>query len=196
MINALSFLKFFEFLYQFTEIYPSEVQFQFAREHLTRRMTNFYRYHVKLIPDTVNVVYISLLLKQPVFFAQFIGYLLRKMPQKNTVYKLLQFIRQLTLSILQNRKEILGCRIQFKGRIGGKRSRRSRKLKFLNIGSIPINTYPAKIEYGVSKGITRFGAIGIKIWICYDQYFTYRLQKDLLFYFIYDLKNNVKTKEN
>ena len=176
-------------------------------------MISFYRYDVKLISDAINVIYISLILKQPLFLAQFIGYQLRKTPRNYRFGKIIQFLKQNITSVVKNRKEILGCRVQFKGRLGGRRTRRARKMQFINEGIMPLHSYDSKIEYGEAKGLTRFGVVGIKIWLCYKPEFSAALQKDLLIYFGYNKKklstkktdnvniidllfNNVKTKKN
>jgi ribosomal protein S3 len=155
-------------------------------------MISFYRYDVKLINDAINVIYITLILKQPLFLAQFIAYQLRKTPRNYRFGKIVQFLSQTITSVVKNRKEILGCRIQFKGRIGGRRSRRARKLLFISEGVMPLHSYNSKIEYGEASGLTRFGTVGIKIWLCYNKDFNYSLQKDLLLYFSYNKQKLLK----
>ena len=145
-----------------------------------------------VINDAINVIYITLILKQPLFLAQFIGYQLRKTPRNYRVGKIVQFLSQTITSVVKNRKEILGCRIQFKGRLGGKRSRRARKLLVISEGIMPLHSYNSKIEYGESSGFTRVGTVGVKIWLCYNNEFNYSLQKDLLLYFSYNKLNLIK----
>ena len=213
MVNALSFLKFYEYLHEYSNLYKLTRQGEYERTFLNNQMISFYRYDVKLISDAINVIYISLILKQPLFLAQFIGYQLRKTPRNYRFGKIIQFLKQNITSVVKNRKEILGCRVQFKGRLGGRRTRRARKMQFINEGIMPLHSYDSKIEYGEAKGLTRFGVVGIKIWLCYKPEFSAALQKDLLIYFGYNKKklstkktdnvniidllfNNVKTKKN
>ena len=188
MVNSLSFIMFYEYLHEFSHLYKYNKQAEYGRINLSRQMVSFYRYDVKLISDAINVIFITLILKQPQFLAQFIGYQLRKTPRNYRFGKIIQFLSQSITSIVKNRKEILGCRIQFKGRLGGRRSRRARKIKFINEGIMPLHSYTSRIEYGESKGLTKFGVVGIKIWLCYKSDFNYTLQKDLLIYFGYNSK--------
>jgi len=185
MINTLSFIKFYEYLHEYSNLYKQNRQAEYERTNLTTQMISFYRYDVKLINDAINIIYITLILKQPLFLAQFIGYQLKKTPRNYRFGKIIQFLSQTITSVVKNRKEILGCRVQFKGRIGGRRSRRARKLQFISEGIMPLHSYTSKIEYGESCGLTRFGTVGIKIWLCYDNTFNYHLQKDLLLYLSY-----------
>ena len=188
MVNSLSFIMFYEYLHEFSHLYKYNKQAEYGRINLSRQTVSFYRYDVKLISDAINVIFITLILKQPQFLAQFIGYQLRKTPRNYRFGKIIQFLSQSITSIVKNRKEILGCRIQFKGRLGGRRSRRARKIKFINEGIMPLHSYTSRIEYGESKGLTKFGVVGIKIWLCYKSDFNYTLQKDLLIYFGYNSK--------
>ena len=43
---------------------------------------------------------------------------------------------------------------------------RSRKT-WINVGSVPLHTISKNIEYAQSKAITKYGAIGIKVWLHY-----------------------------
>lgn len=195
MINALSFLKFYEYLHEYSKLYKLTRQAEYERTFLSNQMVSFYRYDVKLISDAINAIYISLILKQPLFLAQFIGYQLRKTPRNYRFGKIIQFLSQNITSVVKNRKEILGCRVQFKGRLGGRRTRRARKMQFINEGIMPLHSYNSKIEYGEAKGLTRFGVVGIKIWLCYQTEFSVSLQKDLLIYFGYQKQKLVKKEK-
>ena len=198
MINSLSFIMFYEYLHEFSNLYKYNKQAEYERQNLSRQMISFYRYDVKLINDAINVIFITLILKQPQFLAQFIGYQLQKTPRNYRFGKIIQFLSQTITSIVKNRKEILGCRIQFKGRLGGRRTRRARKMQFINEGIMPLHSYTSRIEYGESRGLTNFGVVGIKVWLCYESNFNHTLQKDLLIYFGYNSsnkKNNYVTTE-
>ena len=195
MINTLSFLHFYEYLHEHSTLYQQKRQAEYERTNLSSQMVSFYRYDVKLINDAINVMYITLILKQPLFLAQFIGYQLRKTPRNYRIGKIIQFLKQNIIAIVRNRKEILGCRVQFKGRLGGRRTRRARKMRFINEGIMPLHSYTSKIEYGAANGSTRFGIVGIKIWLCYTTDFHIELQKDLLLYFGYSLLKLPKVKK-
>ena len=55
-----------------------------------------------------------------------------------------------------------GVRIRVAGRLGG--SEMSRKEK-ISIGSLPLHTLRAKIDYGFTEAPTAYGNIGVKVWI-------------------------------
>lgn len=55
-----------------------------------------------------------------------------------------------------------GVKIICSGRLGGAEIARSESQK---MGSIPLHTIDANVDYGVSTARTTYGAIGIKVWI-------------------------------
>jgi len=56
----------------------------------------------------------------------------------------------------------VGVRINIAGRLGG--SELSRKADVIR-GSIPLNTLTAKVDYGFAVAKTKYGTIGVKVWI-------------------------------
>ena len=56
-----------------------------------------------------------------------------------------------------------GIRINVAGRLGGAEIARSEK--FMN-GSVPLHTLRADIDYALTEAHTKYGVIGIKVWIC------------------------------
>ena len=55
-----------------------------------------------------------------------------------------------------------GVRIRLSGRLGG--AEMSRK-DLVSMGSIPLHTLRAKIQYGFAEALTTYGKIGVKVWI-------------------------------
>src|SRR5438309_5991657 len=55
-----------------------------------------------------------------------------------------------------------GVRVQLSGRLGGSEMSRT---EGANLGSIPLSTLRAKIDYGFAEAKTAQGHIGIKVWI-------------------------------
>jgi len=56
----------------------------------------------------------------------------------------------------------LGIKVIVSGRIGGaEMSRRERMV----LGSIPLHTLQAKVDYGLAEATTKAGQIGIKVWV-------------------------------
>lgn len=56
----------------------------------------------------------------------------------------------------------LGIKIQLCGRVGGSEMSRTEKLRH---GNIPLNTLRANIGFGLAEATTKYGKIGIKVWI-------------------------------
>ena len=61
----------------------------------------------------------------------------------------------------------LGVKIQLSGRLGGSEMSRT---EMANLGSIPLSTLRAKIDYGFSEARTAQGHIGIKVWVNQGDY--------------------------
>ncbi len=55
-----------------------------------------------------------------------------------------------------------GVRIQISGRLGG--AEMSRKLD-IRLGSLPLSTLQANVNYGFAESNTTYGVIGVKVWI-------------------------------
>jgi len=55
-----------------------------------------------------------------------------------------------------------GIKIQVGGRLGGAEIARSEKV---NVGSVPLTTLQANVDYGYAIAKTTFGTIGVKCWI-------------------------------
>lgn len=56
----------------------------------------------------------------------------------------------------------LGVKIQISGRLGGAEIARS---VYEHRGSIPLHTFQAQISYGFAESGTKYGTIGVKVWI-------------------------------
>lgn len=55
-----------------------------------------------------------------------------------------------------------GVRIQISGRLGGAEMSRTMHTR---LGSLPLSTFQARIEYGFTEAKTTYGRIGVKVWI-------------------------------
>ena len=55
-----------------------------------------------------------------------------------------------------------GVKILISGRLGG--AEMSRKLD-VRLGSLPLSTLQANIDYGFAESVTTYGTIGVKVWI-------------------------------
>lgn len=60
-----------------------------------------------------------------------------------------------------------GVRIQVKGRLGGAEMSRAVDVR---LGSLPLSTLQAQVEYGFAEAHTAYGRIGCKVWIYKGEY--------------------------
>ncbi|MDP2637028.1 MAG: 30S ribosomal protein S3 [bacterium] len=87
--------------------------------------------------------------------AQFIATQLeRRMPARRTMKQSLQKI----MAVKGNK----GARVEIAGRLGGAEIARR---EWLKNGQLPRQTLRADIDYGFREAMTRYGTIGVKVWI-------------------------------
>jgi len=55
-----------------------------------------------------------------------------------------------------------GVKVQCSGRLGGAEIARS---EWYRVGRVPLSTLRADIDYGFATAITKYGSIGVKVWI-------------------------------
>lgn len=55
-----------------------------------------------------------------------------------------------------------GVKIQCSGRLGGAEIARS---EWYRVGRVPLSTLRADIDYGFATAVTKYGSIGVKVWI-------------------------------
>jgi len=130
----------------------------------------------------VRISFFSVFLKKPTFLANFIGFQLAKLPRNRKETQLIRFIIKVIKIFAAQRREILGVKIEFKGRVN-----RWRRTKIIR-GSRKIISYikyDTRIEFGSGKAVTRKGSIGIRIWFAYKFNFGVILRKALLTYIYY-----------
>lgn len=60
-----------------------------------------------------------------------------------------------------------GVKIRVAGRLGGAEIARD---EWIRIGSTPLHTLRADIDYGSAQALTTYGIIGVKVWICKGEY--------------------------
>jgi hypothetical protein len=84
---------------------------------LDRDFINKYKYVGIYIKDLVRVALISMYFKNPGFLAKFISFLLAKLPRNRKETTFIRFLIKVIKTFGAERKEILGVRIKFKGRV-------------------------------------------------------------------------------
>jgi len=68
-----------------------------------------------------------------------------------------------------------GIKIRISGRLGGAELARVLEVR---LGSLPLSTLQAHIDYGTAEAFTTYGAIGVKVWIYKGEYTTERTEEE------------------
>ncbi|HOK96113.1 MAG TPA: 30S ribosomal protein S3 [Anaerohalosphaeraceae bacterium] len=103
---------------------------------------------------SVNVIEI----KEPALDAKLVGESIAEQLKKRAAHRR---VMKMTCENAMN-AGALGVKIICSGRLGGAEIARSEVQK---MGSIPLQTLDANVDYAVSTAFTTYGAIGIKVWI-------------------------------
>ena len=67
-----------------------------------------------------------------------------------------------------------GVKIRLSGRLGGAELARTMDVR---LGSLPLSTLQARVEYGFAQAFTTYGAIGCKVWVYKGEYTTERTEE-------------------
>jgi small subunit ribosomal protein S3 len=97
--------------------------------------------------------------KKPTLYASFLAQLAASDIEKN------KNARSVMKKIIENakqHKEIGGVKIRVSGRINGASIHRTETLTW---GKLPLSTLRAKIDYAFTEALTKYGIIGIKVWL-------------------------------
>jgi small subunit ribosomal protein S3 len=109
-----------------------------------------------LINRKINVNVIEI--KEPALDAQLVGQNIAQQLQKRASYR--RTMKMACENAINAGAK--GVKITCGGRLGGAEIARSETQK---LGSIPLQTLDANVDYGTSTARTTYGAIGIKVWI-------------------------------
>lgn len=121
-------------------------------EHVESVFTDSLKTQVQLMP---------LKIENPYKGANFLAKKIAKELERTRVYrKVLKFSCQES----QKNPFIKGIRISFSGRLGGAELA-SRQVK--KLGPTSLQEFNEQIDYAASEAITKFGILGVKVWICY-----------------------------
>ena len=179
-INSLSFCKFYYFSQKKKK--KTDTNERFNLWPLERYLFNRYKYSAIYIKDFIHLSFITVLIKNPQVLVNFIGHQFKHLPKNRKQLKLLSFITQTIKIVCELRREIIGFKLQIKGRLN--RRNRTKTYNFKK-GIMPIQTINTRVEYGYSEGFTRTGLIGIKFWIFYQKNFKDKIRIKFLEYFLY-----------
>ena len=135
-------------LYSSNRVYKSHLE-----SFLSKQYNSFFNLHL----------FRTLIEKQGALFLvqEIIYYLERKMPFRR--------IKTQILREIPHYKHIKGVRITCSGRVGGRSKKAQRsKTQSVKIGQTPLGVFSSKIDFASKSALTRFGLIGVKVWVCYQ----------------------------
>jgi hypothetical protein len=149
---------------------------------LEREFLKKYKFIANYLQDFARIGFLSLYTKNLSFLMKFIAFQIAKLQKNRKETKLIRFIIKALKIFSAQRREILGLKVQFKGRVN-----RWRRTKIITgtRGYIPFYSYKTRLEYATATSITRKGALGIRFWLYYTLIYNKELEYSLLRYLYY-----------
>lgn len=132
----------------------------------TEKEVNRHYLEQRLFKETGSVFYLSFLralnsTQSALFLCQEIVYYLEKRVS-------FQRIKTVLLEEVSREARIKGIRVTCSGRGGGKSKRAQRsKMETFKDGQTSLGVFSSKIDFHCESGLTGFGLVGVKVWICY-----------------------------
>ena len=97
-------------------------------------------------------------IKNPEIDAKLLGETIAEQLKKRANFR--RVLKQRCEAAMQNGAK--GVRIQLSGRLGGAEMSRTRDMR---LGSIPLSTLQANVDFALSESLTTYGVIGVKVWV-------------------------------
>jgi len=97
--------------------------------------------------------------KRPTSYASYLAQLAAIDIEKN---KSVRAVMKKIIEKARQNKDVQGVKIRVSGRLGGANIHRSEVLTW---GRMPLSTLRAKIDYAFSEALTKYGIIGVKVWL-------------------------------
>lgn len=97
--------------------------------------------------------------KKPTAYASYLAQLAAIDIEKN---KSVRAVMKKIIERARQNKEIKGVKIKVSGRLGGANIHRSETITW---GQMPLSKLRAKIDYAFAEALTKYGIIGIKVWL-------------------------------
>src|SRR5882757_7539202 len=111
-------------------------------------------------------------IKNPDLNAQLVAEAIAEQLKKRAAFR--RVLKQRTESTMQAGAK--GIKIQVGGRLGGAEIARSEQTV---VGSVPLTTLQANVDYGYAIGFTTYGTIGVKVWVYRGMYVEEVLETDV-----------------
>jgi small subunit ribosomal protein S3 len=113
----------------------------------------------KLLGMSVTDVRINIAeIRKPELDAQLVGDSIAQQIEKRVMFR--RAMKRAVMSTM--RSGALGVKVRVSGRLNGGEIART---EWYREGRIPLHTFRADIDYGLSEALTTYGIIGVKVWI-------------------------------
>ena len=174
-INALSLTRF-ELHMQLQEkkkILRNKRSSLLFINQLERDFVKRYKFVANYLQDFARVGFIALYTKDLTFLVKFIAFQIANLQKNRKETRLIKFIIKAIKVFSSQREEVIALKVQFKGRVN-----RWRRTKIITgkRGIIPFNSYQTRLEYATATSITRKGALGIRLWLYFDNSCSSRIE--------------------
>ena len=177
-INALSLTRF-EYHLQLNKkkkeglLHQKKSSVTFINK-LERDFVKRYKFVANYLQDFARVGFIALYTKDLSFLVKFVAFQIAHLQKNRKETKLVRFISKAIKVFSAQREEVIALKVQVKGRVN-----RWRRTKIITArrGVIPYNTYATRLEYATATSVTRKGALGIRLWVYFNQLFNSRINK-------------------
>lgn len=142
--------------------------------------------------DLMNIAQYSLYFKNVKLLAHLISYQLTFLPKNKRQTSFLKYLSKIIFNFKGEFKEIIGLKIQFKGRFN--KWKRTKKW-IAQAGNLLVQSYNTYIDYSCVKGLVKKGIFSIRIWLQFKKNSKFVVKKNLMNFFQYSVfKQKFKNK--
>lgn len=108
-------------------------------------------------------VYVTIIEENSIFNSAKLlsSYINKELQQRKTFTQVFNYI----LKQVKTVNKVKGIKISIAGRLS--RTNMMARTEWIKYGQVPLQTLDAKVDYSLSVLRTKYGVIGIKVWICY-----------------------------
>lgn len=201
LINSLSFMRFKNRIISSDLIqnipswqhFYQQKQWNLLKNHFiinSLEKSFKYRYPGIYPGNLLYIIYFSLFFKNPELIVKMLGLTIEELPKNARQIPFIRLLLRIIARLSGSFDEILGIRLQFKGRFD--KWRRTKSILFESGESIPKQTFSIFLEYGSTKGFIKKGTYGIRLWIHYKPVFALTYKDIFEQYWLYSKFINKK----
>lgn len=126
------------------------------QEEINKKLEPLFKKN-NLLPPALEIVVEEV--KKPTLYASYLAQLgaidiEKNKPIRGVIKKIIEKAKQ--------HKEIQGIKVRVSGRLNGATIHRSETISW---GKLPLSTFKSKIDYAFYEALTKYGIIGIKVWL-------------------------------